>query len=145
MKTEYVTKILIVLLISQFLTLNSYATEIEAGVSAKFYEACEADFDNNGFNDVAILFEYSLGTELIVILKNKAGNKYFQLYKGKESKLQLTCKYRKAVNAIFSDIGDRVTKSHAINSFVVELIQPESSHSVFYWNENEFSRIWLSD
>lgn len=121
------------------------ASCVDIEPTAKLDKVCEADFDHNGVDDIALLYKSALGAELIIIMRNKENYDAYLLYKGNGVNLQLSCEYSKKVEIIVLDKGERVIKALSLNSFVIKLIQPESSQSLFYWENGGFVEVWLSD
>jgi DNA polymerase III alpha subunit len=117
----------------------------EAGVAVRFIEGCEADFDGDNVNDIALLFEGSSGVELTVLLKRNSGYKGLVLYKGKESNLRLSCRYVKTVKSTVAGKENIEGTIHVINGLAVGLAQPESSGRIFYWKNGAFVQVWFAD
>lgn len=116
----------------------------EAGIAVRFIEGCSADFNGDNAGDLALLYEGSLGVEFTVFLKRDNRYKGYVLYQGTESNLRLSCRYVKTAVVTKAGKGDR-EKSITIDGWAIVLEQPESSRSLFYWNKNGFSQVWLAD
>lgn len=121
---------------------------VESGRPVRFYEGCEADFDGNGFTDVAMLVNTSRGVELIVIMKNMDDGRVFLLFESDEpvsKSLHLSCQYEVSVDAIVQVVGENRKSPHTINANVIEMVYPEGAAWIYFWKENGFSDLWLSD
>lgn len=116
----------------------------EAGIAVRYIGGCVADFDGDKTDDLALLYEGSSGAEFTVFLKRDKGYTGYVLYQGTESNLRLSCRYVKTAAVTKAGKGER-QESITIDGLVAVLEQPESSRSLFYWNKDGFSQVWLAD
>ena len=138
--------ILALIIISCGIPANIYSGEAnDIGVPVKFIQGCEADFNGDGITDLVFLYERSSGVELVVILSDKREYNSIILYKGHDSNLRLTCQYCTKIQETVAGQGDRQGKIHTIDGNIIKLSQPESSSSVFHWEDGKFKQIWIGD
>ena len=122
-----------------------FSAVTNAGLTIKYIGGCEADFNSDGKNDVVLLYETSAYYEITVLLAHKEKEYLaFSLYKGDDINLNIQCKY---VTSVMPSVAGKDTKKQrvVINGIAISVEQTESSNSLYYWSEDGFNQVWISD
>lgn len=127
-----------------YFVLECYA-ENETGFPIRFIGGCEADFNGDKITDRVLLYETSEGVELVALILPANSVRSFLLLKSREKNLNVSCKYFKTVRRTMSGKDAKENEVIEVNSIGIELKQPESSTTIFYWNDNCFKQVWTSD
>jgi hypothetical protein len=142
-----VNKIALILLCSLlcFFALSfSSVAESENGIPIKCLNSCEADFNSDNKQDIAILIETKIGWELIVLIRNGSSYKPYVLAKGKQD-MKMSCHFGMEIKETIAGEGKRKVRIHKTNGTYLQIIYPEASSVVYFWKDNKFKEIWTSD
>jgi hypothetical protein len=110
--------------------------------------ACQIDLDGNGVSDIALLLQTEFGIESIVILKEGQGRPLaaFSLLATTLERgefLELSCQHGNRVQE--SSVGRKLpgrTVEIPYRAYL-RIGLPESSESIFYFDNGEFHRVWI--
>lgn len=127
------------------LDLNGY---IEGGLDGrplKYISGCELDLNDDGRQDVVLLFEIESKTDLMILTKTKEGYNVHVVARDMRSPY-LSCKFGKSITETASGKGNREEAvAYRTSGAYVELEYPESSSVAYFWDGTEFKEIWTSD
>ena len=137
-------KCIAMLIFGVFMSRASYGNE---GLPIKFIQGCEADLNQDGVNDIALLYETSKNIELLVLLSDTSGGyTNFLISRDHVKYLNMYCQYGKQITETISGEGKKnKIKTHVTNGVYLVLMQPESSSRAFYWKDDKFIQVWMSD
>lgn len=139
-------KIFMICLLSLlFSSISRADLNVETGAPIKFIEGCQDDFDNNGFDDIAILIQAKGKTLLMAMMKKEMTYSGHALFSSDSDYLRLRCEYRTELLETRAGKGNEEANKVPVNGKVIIIYQPEASSVAFYWKEGEFRMLWLSD
>ena len=141
MKTYAISLVLFLAIIAISSTTLGRSPE---GTPLKYISSCEADFNGDGANDIALLIEPLEGRELIVLLKSESGYEAYLLAKNLKEFEYMSCQYGNSVEALPDSTGDQKVTCKTPGAYI-ELYQPEGASRAFYWTGIRFKEVWLSD
>ena len=134
-------------LLSIFLTLSlaSFTAVWAQTVSAppiKYLSSCEIDLNGDGESDIAVLADTNRGRELIALVNSAGTYKAYVVSRGKPHSI-LTCRYGRSVTETKA-AGGKARTFKTPGTYLV-LTQPESSSVAFFWANDKFQEVWISD
>jgi hypothetical protein len=116
----------------------------EAGSPIGFIGGCRIDLNADDNPDSALLLDASKGYELIVILSSGLNAKTYHVANPR-SKMHLACHHGKQLKETDAGPGKKKGKSYQTNGAYLKLSQPEGASAAYFWSEDKFKEVWLSD
>ena len=113
-----------------------------SGMPLKYISSCEIDLNADNATDIAFLVETLKGRELIVLMKSVEGYDTFLVTTGKAN-MHLSCRFGDSIKETLAAGG--TGKEYKTPGTYIQLIQPETSSVVYFWDNNKFREVWTSD
>jgi hypothetical protein len=125
-----------------FIVASECFAQSGSGTPVKYISSCEIDLNHDNAPDIALLMETMRGRELIVLISRKNGYDAHLVSRGKPD-MYLSCHFGKYVKeTAASGSKGRLVQT---GGTYIKLTLPESSSVVYFWAENRFQEIWVSD
>lgn len=120
------------------------------GLPLGYMNGCQLDMDRDGQQDlVMVLSRGPIGnpTQALLVLLARGDGYEAHVLSQEFGQSLLTCQWGEGITGWSEGMMDEVAekKVFAVNGGYVRLTLPESSSSVFFWQNGKFVRVWTSD
>ena len=124
--------------------VSNCISEDISGFPIKFISGCELDFNADKVPDKILQIESMKGVEIIALISENTGYKYYLITTAK-CNMFMTCHSGQEVRETLAGKGERAINIHNTNGTYILLTQPESSSVAYFWKDNKFKEVWISD